>query len=329
MDPAVPTEAKTSQNRLTYVLITPARNEAVFIKLTIQSVIKQTVLPLRWIIVSDGSTDGTDDIVRKYAARHDWIELLRMPERKERHFGGKVLCFNAGYSSLVTRHPSLCFDIVGNLDADISFEGDLFAFLLSKFTEHPKLGVAGVPFTEGGGAYDFRFSSIEHVSGQCQLFRRECFEAIGGYIPLKLGGIDVVAVLSARMKGWQTRTFTEKFYVHHRLMGTAKHGNVKSYFKLGEKDYTLGRHPLWQVCRAFYQTSRPPVIFGGALLLTGYFWAMVRRIERPLPAELIPFQRREQMQRLKEFVSRHLLFRKRGDGASESKFRRVGVAKIE
>jgi glycosyltransferase involved in cell wall biosynthesis len=314
-----------NQDALSYVLITPARNEAAFIDLTIQSVVKQSVKPLRWVIVSDGSTDGTDEIVRKHAARHDWIELLRMPEREERHFGGKVVCFNAGWERVKRLH----YNIIGNLDADISFDRSLFAFLLDKFAGNPELGVAGVPFTEGRGIYDFRFSSVEHVSGQCQLFRRECFEAIGGYTPLKLGGIDVVAVLSARMKGWQTRTFTEKFYVHHRLMGTAKHGNVKSYFKLGEKDYSLGRHPLWQVCRAFYQTSRPPVILGGALLLTGYFWAMVRRIERPLPVELIPFQRREQMQRLKEFVSRQLLFRKRDKSASEAVLGRVGVAKLK
>lgn len=313
------------QTRCRYVLITPARNEAAFIELTILSVVKQTARPLRWVIVSDGSTDGTDDIVRKYAARHDWIELLRMPEREERHFGGKVVCFNAGWE----RVKRLNYNIVGNLDADISFEGDLFAFLLSKFTEYPKLGVAGVPFTEGSGTYDFRFSSIEHVSGQCQLFRRECFEAIGGYTPLKLGGIDVVAVLSARMKGWQTRTFTEKLYVHHRLMGTAKYGNIKTNFMLGEKDYSIGRHPLWQVCRAFYQTSRPPVILGGALLLTGYFWAMMSRVERPLPGDLVRFQRQEQMQRLKEFLSRRLLLRKRGNVVSESKLGRVGVAKIE
>ena len=314
-----------SQNLLTYVLITPARNEAEFIELTIQSVVKQTIRPLRWVIASDGSTDGTEDIVRKYTAKHNWIELLRLPDRKERHFGGKVLSFNAA----LERVKHLKYDIIGNLDADISFGTDLFPFLLDKFAENPMLGVAGVPFTEGGGTYDFRFSSIEHVSGQCQFFRRECYEAIGGYAPLKQGGIDVVAVLSARMKGWQTRTFTEKFYVHHRLMGTAQHGNFKSYFKLGEKDYSLGRHPLWQVCRTFYQTSRPPVILGGALLLTGYFWAMVRRIERPLPAELIRFQRREQMQRLKEFLSRSLHLRKRSYSATESKLRRVGVAKIE
>ena len=300
-----------------YVLITPARNEAAFIELTIQSVVKQTARPLRWVIVSDGSTDGTDDIVRKYTTSHDWIELLRMPERKERHFGGKVLCFNAGYSSLVTLHPSLRFDIIGNLDADMSFEGDVFSFLMNKFAENPKLGVAGVPFNEGIGTYDFRFSSVEHVSGACQLFRRECFEAIGGYIPLKVGGIDVVAVLSARMKGWQTRTFPEKVCIHHRTMGTAQHGGTKTSFKLGEKDYTLGRHPLWQVFRGFYQMTRPPLIVGGVLLLAGYFWAMIKRKERPLPRELIRFQRHEQMQRLKEFLVCKLLFRKRGSGVSQ------------
>ena len=312
-------------NPLNYVLITPARNEAAFIELTIQSMVKQSVRPLRWMIVSDGSTDGTDDIVRKYEARHDWIELLRMPERVERHFGGKVLCFNAG----LERVKTLKYDLIGNLDADISFENDLFAFLLGKFGEYPKLGVAGVPFTEGNGTYDFRFSSIEHVSGQCQLFRRECFEAIGGYMPLKRGGIDVVAVLSARMKGWQTRTFPEKYYVHHRLMGTAKHGGIMAAFALGEKDYTLGRHPVWQIFRALYQMTRAPFVVGGAGLLAGYFWAMLKRLERPVPGELIRFQRREQMLRLEKFVSRQWPFRKLGDSTPESKTGRVGLAKIE
>jgi glycosyltransferase involved in cell wall biosynthesis len=306
-----------------YVLITPARNEAASIELTIQSVVKQTVRPLRWVIVSDGSTDGTDDIVRKYAARHDWIELLRMPEREERHFGGKVVCFNAGWE----RVKRLNYNIVGNLDADISFEGDLFAFLMNKFAENPKLGVAGVPFNEGSGTYDFRFSSVEHVSGACQLFRRECFEAIGGYIPLKGGGIDVAAVLTARMKGWQTRTFPEKVCLHHRTMGTASHGGAKASFKLGMKDYTLGRHPVWQLFRGLYQTTRPPLIVGGALLLAGYFWAMMKRTERPLPAELIRFQRREQMQRLKGFVLGKLPFRKKRAAILPSELDRTTASK--
>ena len=124
-----------------YVLITPARNEAAFIEQTIQSVIQQTVLPLMWVIVSDGSTDGTDDIVKKYLPDYDWMELVRMSERKERHFAGKVHAFNAGYEKV--RH--LNYDIIGNLDADISFEPMYFEYLLDKFYQDRTLGVAGTP----------------------------------------------------------------------------------------------------------------------------------------------------------------------------------------
>jgi poly-beta-1,6-N-acetyl-D-glucosamine synthase len=287
-----------SSSLLTYVLITPARNEKDFIELTIRSVIKQTLRPARWVIVSDGSTDGTDAIVKKYSARHDWIELLRMPERKERHFGGKVTSFNAGYESV--KH--LKWDIIGSLDADLSFEDDYFAFLLERLAKSPRLGVCGTPFKEGGSMYDYRFSSTEHVSGACQLFRRECFEAIGGYTPVKGGGIDVIAVLMARMKGWETRTFPEKFCLHHRPMGSANHGPVASWFKLGEKDYRLGRHPLWQMFRSVYQMRQKPFVIGGCALWCGYFWLWVRRSQRPVSWELVQFQRREQMRRLRRFL---------------------------
>src|ERR1700740_2201449 len=111
-----------------YVLITPARDEAEFIELTIKSVIAQTIRPLRWVIVSDGSTDGTDEIVSRYAAEHSWIELVRMPERSERNFAGKVHAFNAGYSLVKELKP----DVIGSLDADISFDEEFFSFLLCK-----------------------------------------------------------------------------------------------------------------------------------------------------------------------------------------------------
>src|SRR5947207_4417006 len=154
---------------LKYVLITPARNEVDFIELTMKSVVAQTVRPLKWIIVSDGSTDGTDDIVSKYAAEHPWIELVRMPERRERHFAGKVLAFNAGYAKL----RELNYDAIGSLDGDISFEEEFFAFLLQKLDEDPGLGLVGAPFRESGKTYDYRFSSLENVSGACQLRSEE------------------------------------------------------------------------------------------------------------------------------------------------------------
>jgi glycosyltransferase involved in cell wall biosynthesis len=292
------------------VLITPARNEEAFIELTLQSMVKQTVRPLKWVIVSDGSTDRTDEIVKKYTAEHDWIELLRMPERKDRNFGGKVFSFNAGRE----RVKDLNYDIIGNLDADMSFEADVFEIIMKRFAENPKLGVGGVPFTEGRGTYDFRFSSVEHVSGACQMFRKECFEAIGGYRPLKGGGIDVTAVLMARMKGWQTRTFPERSCFHHRSMGSAKHSAAAISYKLGQKDYMLGRHPLWQLFRSVYQMARPPYIVGGMSLFVGYFWCVLKRVERVIPEDVVKFQRREQMNRLKRFFG---ISAKKGEATGE------------
>jgi poly-beta-1,6-N-acetyl-D-glucosamine synthase len=287
-----------------YVLITPARNEAASIELTIRSVIAQTVLPVKWVIVSDGSTDGTDEIVQKYLAQHDWIELLRLPERAQRNFAGKAGAFNAGCA----RAAGVQYEVIGNLDADITFDSDYFAFLLARFAENPRLGVAGTPFVEGGRHYDYRFTNIEHVSGACQLFRRACFDAVGGYLPIKGGGIDWTAVTTARMKGWQTRTFTEKTCVHHRTMGTASTGRLKGFFRHGQKDCRLGGHPVWQIVRAGYQMTRRPYVIGGLLLLTGYFSVFLRGAERPIPEELVRFHQAEQLARLKSLFrfSRHM-----------------------
>jgi poly-beta-1,6-N-acetyl-D-glucosamine synthase len=286
----------TISESLRYVLVTPARNEEQFIELTLKSMVAQTQPPLRWVIVSDGSTDRTDAIVQEYAARTPWIELLRMPERKERHFAGKVHAFNAGYA----RVRNLEFDVIGNLDADVSFEPDHFAFLLEKMRQNPELGVAGAPFREGDFQYDYRYSSVENVWGGCQLFRRACYDGIGGYMPLKGGCIDHVAVLSARFHGWKTRTFPERVCGHHRKMGTAEQNQLKAKFRLGWKDHSVGNHPLWELFRSLYQMTKPPYVIGGASLGFGYFSAMAQRAEVPLSRDLVAFVRREQMQRLKK-----------------------------
>lgn len=300
---------------LTYVLITPARNEDAFLELTIQSVIKQTQPPLRWIIVSDASTDRTDEIARHYASLFPWIELVRIPDDAERTFAAKVRAFNAGYERV--RH--LQFDIVGSLDADITFPEDYFSYLLEQFAADPKLGLGGTPFSEHGLVYDYRFTSIEHVSGACQLFRRECYEAIGGYTPIKGGGIDVVAVLSSRMKGWHTRSFLDRVCVHHRPMGSANQRNrFAASYKLGQRAYRLGYHPFWQVFRSVYQMTKPPYVIGGISLCAGYFALMLRRGDRPVSRELIEFQQQDQMRRLREFFLQRLLRRKCAVAAAPS-----------
>lgn len=283
-----------------YVLITPARNEAKFIELTIKSVIAQAVRPLKWVIVSDGSTDDTDDIVRRYQGDYPWIELIRMPERRERNFAGKVHAFNAGYA----RVADLDYGVIGNLDGDVEFESDYFDFLLRKFAANPRLGVAGTPFKEGSFQYDYRFTSIEHVSGQIQMFKRKCFEEIGGYVPRPIGGIDLVAVTTARMAGWETRTFLDKTYLHHRPMSTATQSALGVPFRFGRADYLLGSHPVWHVLRCANQARRSPLLLGGGLRLAGFFWAMLTHPQKQVPPDFIRFRRNEQMKRLRGFFAK-------------------------
>lgn len=304
-------KSEAGRAALSYVLVTPARNEAAFIEQTIRSVVAQTQRPAKWVIASDGSTDGTDEIVQRYAARHDWIDLVRMAEREERHFAGKVHAFNAGYA----RAAGIKHEVVGSLDADITFDPDYFRFLLNKFAENPLLGVAGTPFREGSRQYDYRFTSIEHVSGACQLFRRECFEEIGGYTPIKTGGIDLVAVVTARMKGWQTRSFPDRVCVHHRKEGAASRNAVMSAFHGGYTDYTHGCDLLWEIPRCIYQMTQPPVVVAGGLFLAGYFWALLTRAERAVSQDLIRFRKAEQRGRLRAFLGSS--FRRHGQSSGE------------
>ena len=291
-----------------YVLITPARNEGPFIEKTLSSMVAQTVLPERWVIVDDGSTDNTAEIVAQFAARTSWIELLRREQRVDRSFAGKVYAFKAG----LERVRSIDYEIIGNLDADLSFDGDYLEFLIRKFVEDPRLGVAGTPFTENSG-YDSRKDSFEgenHVAGGCQLFRRRCFEEIGGFVPNRVGGVDWVAVTTARMKGWKTRSFPEKRFHHYRPLGTAERNVVGSLFSYGQKDYYLGGSPIWELFRVMYRMLKPPILVGGLALLAGYCWAGLRRVKRPVSRELMHFHRHEQMQKLAAILSAVLRFKK-------------------
>ncbi|MFZ3374624.1 MAG: glycosyltransferase family 2 protein [Chthoniobacterales bacterium] len=304
---------EVTKKPLSYVLITPARNEAEFIEQTIGSVIAQTVLPDKWVIVSDGSTDGTDEIIQHYANQHSWIELVRMPERRDRQFAAKAHAFNTGYaylcSALRTSHSA--FDLIGNLDADITFGPDYFSFLLSKFQVSPELGVAGTPFVEDHEridhhSYAHQFANSTHVSGACQMFRKKCFEEVGGYVPVKAGAIDWIAVTTARMKGWQTRTFTEKVCFHHRKLGvgSSSPGKLPMWFHYGRKAYLVGGHPLWECSRGLFRMLEKPFVLGGLWFIAGYVWTTLLRDERAVSRELMQFHRAEQMARLRQVFTR-------------------------
>jgi glycosyltransferase involved in cell wall biosynthesis len=289
-----------------YVLITPARNEEAFIEKVIETVIHQTVLPVKWVIVNDGSTDATASIVDRYLAKYAWIELVNVPTHRDRTFAAKVHAFNAGFD----RVNNLAYEVVGNLDSDISFDADYCEFLLRKFEENPSLGVAGTIFRqEGYSSATDSFEGQNHVAGGCQLFRRQCFEQIGGYVPNEAGGIDWIAVTTARMMGWKTQSYREKSFFHYRHLGTAERGVLASSFSYGEKDYYLGGHPVWELFRVTYRLTQPPFLLNGLALGLGYVSAVLRRINRPVSKELIAFHRGEQMRKLAVILKSVLTFK--------------------
>ena len=295
------------QNGMRYVLITAVRNEAGLIEHTLRAVMAQTVLPERWIIVDDGSTDGTAGVVRRVAAGQRWIELVSSPPRREGNFAGKANAVNMAFGRLQATE----FDVVGNVDGDVSFDEEYMSFLLQRFAMFPQLGVAGTPFTEIGG-YDSARDSFEgdqYVAGPVQLFRAECFRDIGGYVPNPAGGVDWIAVMTARMRGWGVRSFPDKRFHHHRTMGTAGRGRLAALFSYGQKDYYLGGLLLWQLCRVMYRAMKRPYLIGACALLAGYLWAAIKRVPRAVTPELMAYHRREQGVKLKKIAGRLLRLR--------------------
>jgi len=282
-----------------YVLVTPARNEAAFIGKTIEAVISQTRLPKRWIIVSDGSTDQTDEIVKNYATKHRFIQLVRSSQCCVRSFSSKVGAFEAGYKKL----KSTRYDFLGNLDADVSFDASYYERVLQEFERDSKLGLAGGLIQElANGRFKAQRMSLNSVAGAIQLFRRECFEEIGGYVPMDVGGIDAAAEITARKHQWKVRTFSEIKVFHHRRVSNGFKSIFLTRFLQGTGHYVLGYHPLFQVARCFYRIADRPYLVGAGLMLAGYFWAWVRGYERPLAQDVVRYVRAEQLDRLKKLL---------------------------
>jgi glycosyltransferase involved in cell wall biosynthesis len=286
-----------------YVLLTAARNEAEFIGQTIASVLRQSVLPQRWIIVDDGSTDMTAAIVRHYAKAHDFIQLIHCEGDVQRNFGSKSKAITYAYAQVV----DVDFDYVGNLDADITHIPDYYASIMKKFELDPKLGLAGgIRYDIVNGEHILVDCARNSVGGPIQMFRRECWERIGGYMPLPYGGVDAVAETSARMHGWKVQSFPEYHVFHHRPTGTANRSIWNALYRAGIRDYTIGYHPMFELSRCFRHIKKHPYVVGSLITIFGYMRAWLLGIKRPVSNELVEFLQAEQMNRLKSVVSRRI-----------------------
>jgi len=289
-------------SREKYTVITPARNESAYIERTITSMIAQTVLACEWIIVDDGSTDGTPEIVKKYSLQYGWIKLIRNPaDRKQRDIGGgaPAKAFNLGLKHLSTDN----YEFLVKLDADLSFEPDYFELLLKEFAEDPKLGIAG------GNIHEFRHGVARprksyplHVAGATKVYRRACFLDIDGIV--ESVGWDTIDEISASMKGWKTRTIQNLKIFHHRRTFSSEGNILVGFIRRGRIDYLLGFHPFFELLKCSHtMASVRPYLLSGLFMAYGYIKAALKREKRPVTPEFIKYLRGTQMQRLRRLFS--------------------------
>jgi len=281
------------------ILITPAHNEEAFIQETCESIAAQTLESLKWIVVDDASSDRTADIVARYQHAHpDRIELLRVTRAPGRDFRNKVRAFEVG----AIRARQLGFEFIGNLDADISLKPDYYATMVACLEAQPKLGVVGgMVCTNIEGNFVSQRVSTDSVAGAVQLFKRACFEEIGGYCPLPLGGIDAAAEITARMKGWEVRTLAEVSVLENRRTGTALVSPLQARVREGKRLYSLGYSLPFFLVRCVRRSLERPKLIGSLAALTGFLGCLLRREPHVLSPEVIDFLRREQRTKLSNF----------------------------
>ncbi len=293
-------ENLSSQKQPNYALITAARNEEDYIGKCIDSVIGQSVKPDFWVIVSDGSVDRTEEIVRDYARFNHWIHLVRRePTPSNVGFSSKVFALKKGLERLNDRR----FDYIGHLDADITLPSHYYSIMTGEFEKNPRLGIAGGYILESpNGEFKSRkANSPWSVAGGIQFFRYECYRDIGDLIPMPQGGEDWYAEIVARMRNWEVKAFPTVPAFHHKP-SDMRRGVIKEAKRLGEMDYSLGTHPLFEIVKCLRRIKLKPYGVFAAVRLFSFCKLLVERCPRVVNRDVVLFLRREQLLRLKQFA---------------------------
>jgi len=282
-----------------YVLISAAKDEAEFIGIVLESVARQTVQPALHVVVDDGSKDNTVEIVQEWAKRESFIKLKSREGGVTRNFGSKVAAFKAAYDEI----KSLDFDFIGCLDADITLPQNYYEWIMSKMEVDPKLGVAsGLCLQKRGNDWVKIMTNSRHVPGAMQFFRRECYETIGGYQSVTVAGVDSLAEIKARMHGWETKSFTDIHGFHHKPIGSATGGKVRTSYRRGMTDYMLGKHPLYVLLKSIRRLAAPPYGLDSAAHLYGYYSLLFQRRPRDVSEDVRAYVRFEEIQVLKKAI---------------------------
>ena len=276
-----------------YVIISPVRDEEEHIERTVQSVLRQTIRPVEWVTVNDGSRDQTGRILDDYASREPWIRPVHRRDRGYRKSGTGVMeAFYDGYSALQTRE----WDFLVKLDGDLSFAESYFALCFERFQKNPKLGVAGgTILCQGTNGLQPERSHEFHVRGATKIYRRECWEAIGGL--LRQTGWDTLDEVKANMLGWETLSFADITLVQHRDTGAAD-GTWKTSVKNGRANYICGYHPLFMLLKCAKRFFQKPFVIGAVGLMTGYVSGYLLHIPRADDERTIRYLREQQLRRL-------------------------------
>ncbi|TMF52933.1 MAG: glycosyltransferase family 2 protein [Chloroflexi bacterium] len=262
-----------------YVLITPCRDEAAFARRTLESVTAQSVRPALWVIVDDGSSDATPAILAEYAARFDFIRIVRRKDRGRRSVGpGVVEAFYAGLETIdLTRFDYLC-----KLDLDLELPKRYFELLMQRMEAEPRLGTcSGKPYYPmSDGRLMSEDCGDETSVGMTKFYRVECFRQVGGFVrEVMWDGIDCHR---CRMLGWIARSWDdpELRFVHLRPMGSSENGILTGRLRSGRGQYFMGTGFAYITASALYRAMRPPLVIGGLAMWWGYVASLIRRAPR-------------------------------------------------